>query len=161
MSVVAIYPGTFDPITLGHLDIIKRSAALFEQLIVAVALNPSKKPLFSLEERVTLAEHATASLANVKVIGFNSLLAQLAEQHHATVLIRGVRSVSDFDYERQLAQANQQLNPQLETIFMTPNEQYAFLSSTIVKEVARHQGNIKTFVTAEIHQAVLNKFLAD
>ncbi|WP_241592876.1 pantetheine-phosphate adenylyltransferase, partial [Rosenbergiella epipactidis] len=113
MSVVAIYPGTFDPLTLGHLDIIQRSAGLFERLIVAIALNPSKKPLFSLEERVALARQATANLPNVEVIGFNSLLAQLAAQHRATVLIRGVRSVSDFDYERQLAQANQQLNPQL------------------------------------------------
>ena len=158
MSVVAIYPGTFDPLTFGHLDIIKRSAGLFERLIVAVALNPTKKPLFSLEERVALAKQATARLSNVEVIGFNSLLAQLAEQHSATVLIRGVRSVSDFDYERQLAQANQQLNPQLETIFMTPNEQYAYLSSTIVKEVARHQGNITNFVSAEIQHAVLAKF---
>jgi len=160
MSVVAIYPGTFDPLTFGHLDIIKRSAGLFERLIIAIALNPTKKPLFSLEERVALAKQATASLPNVEVIGFNSLLAQLAEQHSATVLIRGVRSVSDFDYERQLAQANQQLNPQLETIFMTPNEQYAYLSSTIVKEVARHQGNITNFVSAEIHHAVLAKFKA-
>lgn len=160
MSVVAIYPGTFDPLTLGHLDIIQRSAGLFERLIVAIALNPSKKPLFSLEERVALARQATANLPNVEVIGFNSLLAQLAAQHRATVLIRGVRSVSDFDYERQLAQANQQLNPQLETIFMTPKEQYAFLSSTIVKEVARHQGNIENFVSAEIQRAVLAKFNA-
>ncbi|WP_241596479.1 pantetheine-phosphate adenylyltransferase [Rosenbergiella epipactidis] len=160
MSVVAIYPGTFDPLTLGHLDIIQRSAGLFERLIVAIALNPSKKPLFSLEERVALAKQATANLPNVEVIGFNSLLAQLAAQHRATVLIRGVRSVSDFDYERQLAQANQQLNPQLETIFMTPNEQYAFLSSTIVKEVARHQGNIENFVSTEIQHAVLAKFNA-
>ncbi|WP_241618243.1 pantetheine-phosphate adenylyltransferase [Rosenbergiella epipactidis] len=160
MSVVAIYPGTFDPLTLGHLDIIQRSAGLFERLIVAIALNPSKKPLFSLEERVALAKQATANLPNVEVIGFNSLLAQLAAQHRATVLIRGVRSVSDFDYERQLAQANQQLNPQLETIFMTPNEQYAFLSSTIVKEVARHQGNIENFVSVEIQHAVLAKFNA-
>ncbi|MCL9669136.1 pantetheine-phosphate adenylyltransferase [Rosenbergiella epipactidis] len=160
MSVVAIYPGTFDPLTLGHLDIIQRSAGLFERLIVAIALNPSKKPLFNLEERVALAKQATANLPNVEVIGFDSLLAQLAAQHRATVLIRGVRSVSDFDYERQLAQANQQLNPQLETIFMTPNEQYAFLSSTIVKEVARHQGNIENFVSAEIHRAVLAKFNA-
>jgi len=161
MSVVAIYPGTFDPLTLGHLDIIKRSAGLFERLIVAIALNPSKKPLFSLEERVTLATHATANLPNVEVIGFDSLLAQLAEQHCATVLIRGVRSVSDFDYERQLAQANQQLNPLLETIFMTPNEHYAFLSSTIVKEVARHQGSIDGFVTPAIQHAVLAKFHAN
>ncbi|WP_241625390.1 pantetheine-phosphate adenylyltransferase [Rosenbergiella epipactidis] len=160
MSVVAIYPGTFDPLTLGHLDIIQRSAGLFERLIVAIALNPSKKPLFNLEERVALAKQATANLPNVEVIGFDSLLAQLAAQHRATVLIRGVRSVSDFDYERQLAQANQQLNPQLETIFMTPNEQYAFLSSTIVKEVARHQGNIENFVSADIHRAVLAKFNA-
>ncbi|MBT0722279.1 pantetheine-phosphate adenylyltransferase [Tatumella sp. TA1] len=158
MSIVAIYPGTFDPLTLGHLDIIQRSARLFERVVVAVALNPSKKPLFSLEERVQLARYATATLANVQVVGFNSLLAQLALEQHAKVLIRGVRSVSDFDYERQLAQANQQLNPQLDTIFMTPNEKYAFLSSTIVKEVARHQGDITTFVTSEIHQAVLNKF---
>ena len=160
MSVVAMYPGTFDPLTLGHLDIIQRSAGLFERLIVAIALNPSKKPLFSLEERVALAKQATDNLPNVEVIGFNSLLAQLATQHRATVLIRGVRSVSDFDYERQLAQANQQLNPQLETIFMTPNEQYSYLSSTIVKEVARHQGNIENFVSAEIQHAVLAKFNA-
>ncbi|MBT0727417.1 pantetheine-phosphate adenylyltransferase [Rosenbergiella australiborealis] len=159
MSIVAIYPGTFDPLTLGHLDIIQRSAAIFQTVILAIALNPSKKPLFSLEERVQLAELATASLPNVKVMGFDSLLAQFAEKHDATVLIRGVRSVSDFDYERQLAQANQHLNPSLETIFMIPNEKYAFLSSTIVKEVARHQGNIDAFVTTEIRHALQHKFM--
>jgi len=160
MSIVAIYPGTFDPLTLGHLDIIERSARLFSRVIVAVALNPTKHPLFTLEERVELATQATAAFTNVQVVGFNSLLAQLADDHGAKVLIRGVRSVTDFDYERQLAQANQQLNPQLDTIFMTPNEKFAFLSSTIVKEVARHEGNIETFVTADIRQAVLNKFSA-
>lgn len=159
MSIIAIYPGTFDPLTLGHLDIIARSARLFEQVILAVALNPSKKPLFSLEERVALAQQAVSHLSNVRVAGFSDLMADFAKRQQATVLIRGVRSVSDFDYERQLAQANQHLHPELETIFMTPSEKFAFLSSTIVKEVARHQGNIEGFVTPETRQALMAKLI--
>lgn len=158
MPIIAIYPGTFDPLTYGHIDIITRSARLFEQVILAIALNNSKQPLFSLEERVLLAQQAVQNLSNVRVMGFSQLMADFAQQHGASVLIRGVRSVSDFDYEKQLAQANRQLHPDLETVFMAPTEKFAFLSSTIVKEVARHQGNVQTFVTPAIHQALLEKF---
>ncbi len=157
MSTIAIYPGTFDPLTLGHLDIISRSAKMFDHVVLAIALNPSKKPLFDLDERVSLAQQAVESLRNVRAEGFSCLMADFARQKQAKVLIRGVRSVSDFDYERQLAQANQHLYPELETIFMTPNERYAFLSSTIVKEVARHHGEISEFVPSMIRDALMYK----
>lgn len=153
----AIYPGTFDPMTLGHLDLLTRAASRFDEVILAVALSPQKKTLFSLEERVLLAENACKTLENVKVVGFNNLLATFAKEQDATILIRGLRAVSDFEYEWQLAQMNKHLYPELESIFLLPRENLSFISSTIVKEVARHHGDISPFVTQEVGQAIKAK----
>lgn len=159
MLTRAIYPGTFDPLTLGHLDIVTRASRLFNHVILAIAKNNSKQPLFTLDQRVALAQQATAHLPNVDVLGFSELMAIFARQQQANVLIRGVRSVSDFDYERQLAQMNSHLLPGLESVFLIPTEAYAFVSSSLVKEVARHGGDISGFVTPEILCA-LNEKLA-
>ena len=126
MNVTAIYPGTFDPLTNGHTDLIQRAAKMFSTVIVAIAHNPSKKPCFSLDERVDLANTILGHLSNVKVIGFSGLLADLAFDHKADVLIRGIRAVSDFDYEFQLANMNRRLNPDLESVFLTPSERNSF-----------------------------------
>tara|TARA_R110000744_G_scaffold137163_1_gene247615 strand:+ start:63 stop:554 length:492 start_codon:yes stop_codon:yes gene_type:complete len=157
MKVIAIYPGTFDPLTNGHTDLIQRAAKMFDTVLVAVANNPSKKPCFSLEERVELANTILNHLENVKVIGFSGLLADLARDHNANVLIRGIRAVSDFDYEFQLANMNRRLNPDLESVFLTPAEQNSFISSTLVKEVARHNGDVSEFVNPVIVKALKTK----
>ena len=158
MTTRAIYPGTFDPLTLGHLDIVTRAGRLFDHVILAIARNNTKQPMFSLQERIALARQATAHLENVDVMGFGDLMVNFARQQQANVLIRGVRSVSDFDYERQLAQMNNQLLPGLESIFMIPAEAYTFVSSSLVKDVARHGGAISAFVTGPLPQALLEKF---
>jgi pantetheine-phosphate adenylyltransferase len=158
MNITAIYPGTFDPLTNGHTDLIQRASKMFDTVIVAVAHNPSKQPCFSLDERVSLANTILSHLDNVKVIGFSGLLADLARDHSANVLIRGIRAVSDFDYEFQLANMNRRLNPDLESVFLTPAERNSFISSTLVKEVARHNGDVSEFVDP-IVMAALNKKL--
>lgn len=160
MKTKAIYPGTFDPLTNGHSDLVQRAALLFDQVIVAVASNPSKQPLFSLAERVQLAEQCFANIPNVVVVGFSGLLADFAKQNQAQVLLRGVRAVADFEYEFQLASMNRQLNPDLDSLFMTPSEKNTFISSTLVKEVARHGGDISRFVAVHVEQALKNKFAA-
>lgn len=152
-----IYPGTFDPITLGHLDVITRALRLFDELIIAVAANPTKKPMFTLEERVQLVQQSTSHLSGVQVIGFTGLLADLAKEYQANGLLRGVRGTTDFDYEFQLAAINRRLNPGLETVFLTPTEEWSALSSTIVREVAVHGGDISGFVSPSVHQALQNK----
>lgn len=152
-----IYPGTFDPITLGHLDVITRSLRLFDELVIAVAANPTKKPMFTLEERVQLVQQSTSHLSGVQVIGFTGLLADLAKEYQANGLLRGVRGTTDFDYEFQLAAINRRLNPGLETVFLTPTEEWSALSSTIVREVAVHGGDISGFVSPSVHQALQNK----
>lgn len=157
MKINAIYPGTFDPLTNGHADLVQRAARMFDQVIVGVAANPSKQPLFSLDERVALAQQAFTGISNVRVIGFSGLLAKFAEQQHAQVLIRGVRAVADFEYEFQLASMNRQLNPALDSIFMTPSEKNTFISSTLVKEVCRHGGDISSFVPAHVKHALKSK----
>ena len=133
MKTKAIYPGTFDPLTNGHSDLVQRASRLFDQVIVAIAANPSKQPLFSLTERVQLAEQCFTDLPNVTVVGFSGLLADFAKQNQAQVLLRGVRAVADFEYEFQLASMNRQLNPDLDSLFMTPSEKNTFISSTLVK----------------------------
>lgn len=158
MHIRAIYPGTFDPLTNGHADIVLRAARLFETVIVAVAANPSKQPLFSLDERVALARQAFADCLNVSVIGFSGLLADFAKSQQAQVLIRGVRAVADYEYEFQLASMNRSLNPELDSIFMTPSEKNTFISSTLVKEVCRHGGDVASFVPEHVKQALLAKF---
>ncbi|MCP3429052.1 pantetheine-phosphate adenylyltransferase [Opacimonas viscosa] len=157
MKTRAIYPGTFDPITNGHADLIERGADMFEHVIVGIASNPSKKPLFSLAERVAMISEITQDLPNVEVMGFTGLLADFAQQQNATVLIRGLRAVSDFEYEFQLANMNRRLNPLLESVFLTPAEENSFISSTLVKEVALHHGNVDEFVHPVVKAALASR----
>ncbi|EHA1080961.1 TPA: pantetheine-phosphate adenylyltransferase [Photobacterium damselae] len=160
MTTRVIYPGTFDPITNGHLDLIERAAAMFDTVIVGVAYNPTKKPLFDLDERVALAQSVTQHLPNVEIVGFSGLLVNFAKEHNANVLVRGLRAVSDFEYEFQLANMNRRLMPELETVFLTPAEENSFISSTIVKEVALHKGDVSQFVPNQISQALNKKLFA-
>lgn len=157
MRTKAIYPGTFDPLTNGHTDLVMRAARLFDEVVLAIAANPTKQPLFSLAERVGLAEQVFAGLPNVKVVGFSGLLAEFARVQQAQVLLRGVRAVADFEYEFQLASMNRQLNPQLDSLFMTPSEKNMFISSTLVKEVARHGGDVAAFVAPQVLKALQEK----
>ena len=156
MHTKAIYPGTFDPVTNGHIDLVERAAKLFGQVIVGVANSPSKKPRFTLQERVDLAVAVTKHLDNVTVVGFSGLLVDFAREYQATVLIRGLRAVSDFEYEFQLANMNRRLSPDLESVFLTPAEENSFISSTLVKEVALHRGDVSQFVHPVIESALLN-----
>lgn len=156
MSTKAIYPGTFDPITNGHIDIVTRAASMFDKVVLAIAASPSKKPMFSLDERIALAEQATAHLVNVEVIGFSDLMANFARAA-GQYLIRGLRAVADFEYEMQLAHMNRHLMPTLESVFLMPCKEWSFISSSLVKEVARHQGDVSHFLPANVHQALLNK----
>ncbi|MCO5760257.1 MAG: pantetheine-phosphate adenylyltransferase [Chromatiaceae bacterium] len=158
MSVFAIYPGTFDPITNGHTDLVERGARMFDRLIVSVAANPNKQPLFSLEERVGLAREALAHLPTVEVRGFDILLVSYAKSIGANVLMRGLRAVSDFEFEFQLASMNRRLDSQIESIFLTPAEQYAYISSSLVREVAKLGGNIAPFVHPKVEAALAAKF---
>ncbi len=157
MSIRVIYPGTFDPVTNGHLDLIERASQLFNEVIVGVAFSPSKKPMFELDERVALVQEVTRPLGNVKVVGFSGLLVDFAKAHQANVLIRGLRAVSDFEYEFQLANMNRRLMPELESVFLTPAEENSFISSTLVKEVAIHGGDISQFVPAAVARAIAQK----
>ena len=160
MSIVAIYPGTFDPITNGHADLVERGARMFERLIVSVAANPNKQPLFALEERVELACTTLAHLPNVEVRGFDILLVNYAREMGAHVILRGLRAVADFEFEFQLASMNRRLNPDIESIFLTPTEQYSFISSSLVREVAKLGGDITPFVHAEVAVALQARFAA-
>ena len=158
MQINAIYPGTFDPITNGHLDIIARASKLYNTVIVAVAVNRGKTPLFSLEERVEMVNSVITEFTNVRVIGFDNLLVDCAQQQGATVILRGLRAVSDFEYEFQLAGMNRRLAPQLETIFLTPAEQYEFISSSMIREIAQLKGNVACFVPETVLQRLTEKF---
>ena len=153
-----LYPGTFDPITRGHGDLIERASRLFEQVIVAVAASPKKNPLFSLEERVELAKEVTRHLPNVQVVGFSSLLAHFVREQNANVLLRGLRAVSDFEYEFQLANMNRQLVPDVESMFLTPSEKYSYISSTLVREIAALGGDISNFVHPAVAEALARRF---
>lgn len=157
MSTKAIYPGTFDPMTNGHLDIVTRAAQMFDHVILAIAASPSKKPMFTLDERVALATQVTSHLDNVDVIGFSDLMANFARVQGANVLVRGLRAVSDFEYEMQLANMNRHLLPTLESVFMMPSKEWSFISSSLVKEVARHGGDIAPFLPQIITQALMEK----
>jgi len=157
MTTKATYPGTFDPVTLGHLDIVTRAAQMFDKVVLAIAASPSKKPMFSLDERVALAGQVVADLPNVEVVGFSDLMANFARDQQANVLVRGLRAVSDFEYEMQLAQMNRHLLPALESVFLMPSEGFSFISSSLVKEVARHGGDVSAFLPAPVHQALLAK----
>jgi len=157
MKIKAIYPGTFDPITNGHTDIIKRATKLFEQVIVAVAANPTKAPAFSLEKRVELATTVLANINNVTVLGFDILLAKFAKQCDAQVIVRGLRAVSDFEYEFQMAGMNRTLIPDIETIFLTPASKYTYISSSLVREVAALSGPVDDFVSPIVRAALEQK----
>lgn len=157
MSTRAIYPGTFDPVTNGHLDIVTRAAAMFDTVVLAIAASPSKNTLFTLNERVALAEIAVASLPNVEVVGFSDLMANFARSAQANILIRGLRTAADFEYEMQLASMNRHLMPELESVFLMPAKEWSFISSTLVKEVARHHGDVSHFLPEHVHQALLER----
>jgi pantetheine-phosphate adenylyltransferase len=154
MHNLVIYPGTFDPITNGHTDLIERAARLFDRVIVAVAESTPKKPTLSLEVRVDLSKHVLAHLNNVEVCGFNSLLIDFAQQKKAHIILRGLRAVSDFEYEFQLANMNRKLCPQIESVFLTPAEQYSYISSTLVREIAALGGDVSQFVDPAVAQAL-------
>lgn len=155
---IAIYPGTFDPITNGHADLVARAAPLFERIVVGVADSSSKGPGFSLDERIELARLALAGIPNVEVRGFNTLLANFVREVGAGVLLRGLRAVSDFEYEFQLASMNRHLIPNVETLFLTPAEQYSFISSSLVREIARLGGDVSGFVHPAVQIALSRKW---
>jgi pantetheine-phosphate adenylyltransferase len=154
----AVYPGTFDPITNGHLDLVARASLLFDKIVLAVADSPNKKPAFDLQERVLMASEALAKYSNVRVLGFHGLLADFVHEMRAGVLLRGLRAVSDFEYEFQLASMNRHLIANVETVFLTPSEQYSFISSSLVREVARLGGNVSEFVPTNVHHALVAKW---
>ena len=158
MNKIAVYPGSFDPLTNGHLDIITRSSKLFDKVIVTVLTNSSKQPLFSVEERLTLIRRTTKHLPNVEVESFSGLLVDFAKEKNCNVLIKGLRVVSDFEYEFQMALANKSLMPNVETMFLPTAQEYMFLSSSIVKELARYHGDLTGLVPPEIEQDIRNKF---
>jgi pantetheine-phosphate adenylyltransferase len=157
MSVIALYPGTFDPITTGHSDLVRRATRVFDKVIVAIAANPAKKPLFSLNERVDMARAVLADLPGVSVVGFDTLLIDCVRQHQARVILRGLRAVSDFEYEFQLAGMNRHLDPEVETVFMTPSEREMFVSASLVKEIAALGGDVSPFVHVRVMQALRAK----
>lgn len=157
MSITAVYPGTFDPITCGHFDLIERAARFYDRLVIAVADNRNKNSLFTLEERVVLANEVTANMPNVEVMGFSGLLVDFVKQIEGNVLLRGLRAVSDFEYEFQLASMNRKLAPEVETMFMTPAENYAFISSSLVREISAFGGDVSEFVHPVVQSALKQK----
>ena len=157
MNTQAVYPGSFDPVTNGHIDLIQRSAALFDKVIVAILKNTDKTPLFTVEERIEMLDSSIHDLRNVSVTAFEGLLVDFVEQIGASVIIRGIRAVSDYEYELQMALMNRRLSNKVETVFMLPAESYSFLSSKLVKEIAELGGNINGFVPADVEKRVYSK----
>lgn len=157
MSVGAMYPGTFDPITNGHIDLVRRAAGLFDRLVVAVAASPHKVPMFSLDERIALAREALASIGNVTVDGYQGLTVDYAREHGLRAVVRGLRAVSDFEYEFQLAGMNRHLSQEVETIFLAPAVEFTFISSTLVREVAMLGGDMSRFVHPAVGQALARR----
>jgi len=157
MNVAALYPGTFDPVTNGHADLVRRAARLFDRVVVAVANNPGKRPLFDVEERVALVRAVLGDLANVSVVGFDNLLVDFVRAQGARVILRGLRAVSDFEFEFQLAGMNRRLAPDIETVFMAPSEQEMFISASLVKEIAGLGGDVSEFVDARVVTALKKK----
>ena len=157
MKITAIYPGTFDPITNGHVDLIQRACRLFDHVVVAIAAGSGKTPVFTLEERVALAREVLTACDNVEVCGFDTLLVDFMQQKQARVIIRGLRAVSDFEYEFQLASMNRKLAPEVETVFLTPAEQFSFISSSLVREIATLGGDVSAFVHPSVVAALNNR----
>ncbi len=158
MNITAIYPGTFDPITNGHADLLQRALKRFDRVIIAVAGSTGKSTCFSLEERVSLSKTALAHLDHVEVVGFDGLLVKFAQDQGAGVILRGLRAVSDFEYEFQLASMNRKLAPDVETMFLTPDEGYSFISSSLVREIAALGGDVGAFVHPEVQAALKERF---
>ena len=157
---IAVYPGSFDPVTLGHIDVIRRASKLFDHLIIGVLNNRAKTPLFSVEERVKMLEEVTKDIPNVEVQSFDGLLIDFMRQNHAKVIVRGLRAITDFEYELQLAQMNRVIAPEIDTLFLTTNLKYAYLSSSMAKEVAMYGGDISEFLDPVIAKQVQEKYEA-
>ncbi|MGD9678635.1 MAG: pantetheine-phosphate adenylyltransferase [Vulcanibacillus sp.] len=155
----AVYPGSFDPITYGHLDIIQRGTKIFNKVTVAVLINPTKTPLFTVEERISLIKEATKDMPNVEVDSFDGLLVNYMVKNNGNTIIKGLRAISDFEYELQMASINRKLDENIETFFMMTNNKYSFLSSSIVKDVARHNGDVKDLVPNVVDQALKEKYV--
>lgn len=160
MSISALYPGTFDPITNGHQDLIRRAASIFKRVLVAIAANPSKAPMFSLDERVELARAVLADIPNVEVRGYGGLTVQFAQDNGLAVMVRGLRAVSDFEFEFQLATMSRQIAGQVETVFLTPTEQFSFISSSMVREIAMLGGDVSRFVHPVVEEALKRRAAA-
>jgi len=154
----AIYPGTFDPMTNGHLDLVQRASQIFDEVIIGVSENPNKKKLFDIEERQEIARQITSEIPNVTVIGFSGLLIDFLDEQEVRIVLRGLRALSDFEFEFHLASANKRLNPNIETIFMTPDEENHFISSSLVKEIAKYGGDISSFVPKYVEQRLTEKY---
>ena len=157
MTVSAMYPGTFDPITLGHEDLVRRACRLFDKVVVAIAANPSKEPMFSLDERVDMARSALADFDAVEVTGYAGLTVDFALQHDLQVIVRGLRAISDFEYEFQLANMNRHLTDEVETAFLTPTETYTYISSSLVREICALGGDISEFVSPQVKAALMER----
>jgi pantetheine-phosphate adenylyltransferase len=158
MGIRAVYPGSFDPVTMGHIDLIRRSAALFDEVVVAILRNTGKTPLFTVEERMTMLVDAIKDIKNVSIVSFAGLLVDFAEQIGASIIVRGIRAISDYEYELQMALMNRRLSSKVETVFMLPAESYSFLSSRLVKEIAQHGGLISGLVPADVEKRLCSKF---
>ena len=158
MTLIAVYPGTFDPITNGHTDLVKRGCKIFNKIIIAVAKNPQKNTLFTLDERIKLAEKVFSNQKSIEVLSLDKLLVDFAKQHSATVILRGLRAVSDFEFEVQLASINRSMEPSIESVFMSPAVEFGFLSSSIIKDIARHHGKLDKFVHADVEKGLREKF---
>lgn len=157
MTVSAMYPGTFDPITLGHEDLVRRATRLFDRVVVAIAANPGKEPMFSLNERVALARSVLREFDSVEVTGYAGLTVDFAKEHGLRVIVRGLRAISDFEYEFQLANMNRHLTDEVETAFLTPTETYTYISSSLVREIASLGGDVSEFVSPEVKRALLER----
>ncbi len=158
MKHIAVYPGTFDPVTNGHIDLVERSLRIFDEVIVAVAANPKKKPLFSLEERIDMFRKALSRYSRVRIEGFDGLLVDYVREKKAVGIIRGLRAVSDFEYEMQMALMNRRLDSKIETVFLMPNEEYSFITSTIVREAASYGGDVSSLVPKVVVGQLKKKF---
>ncbi len=158
MKHIAVYPGTFDPVTNGHVDLVERSLRIFDEVMVAVAANPKKAPLFSLEERIDMFRKALARYRHVKIEGFDGLLVDYVKRKKAVGIIRGLRAVSDFEYEMQMALMNRRLDSRIETVFLMPSEEYSFITSTIVKEAASYGGDVSSLVPKVVEEKLRKKF---